>query len=99
FFGAILWTIHFMMIYGLSEFGCVAGSSWMKWAVIALTILLIGAGLFSIYKTWKISEVLDKNNSPGAFFLSRYGILNNSVFTFIMAFQSLPIFYFRGACF
>lgn len=98
FLAAILWAIHFMVIYALAEFGCQAGMGQTSRFIIGVTLLLIILGIFSIYKSIKLSQKFQRETSPLFYFLTHYGILNNIVFTFIMAYQSVPVFYFRGEC-
>jgi hypothetical protein len=87
-----------MLIYALAEFGCQAGIGWTSRAIIGVTLFLVIIGLFSIYKSLKLSKMFERGASPLFYFLSRYGFFSNIVFTFIIAFQSVPVFYFRGEC-
>lgn len=98
FLASILWAIHFMVIYALAEFGCQAGMGWTSRAIIGVTLVILIIALYSIYKSWRLSKQFDRTHSPTFYFLTHYGILNNIVFTFIIAYQSVPVFYFRGEC-
>jgi hypothetical protein len=98
FLGSILWAIHFMSIYAFAEFGCKSEWSWTSLMIIGITIIALSIGLFSIFESYKMSKLINKETHPSLFFLTTYGIISNAVFTFIMAYQSVPIFYFRGEC-
>ncbi len=98
FLGSILWVIHFMSIYAFAEFGCQSNWKWTSGVIMGITFICFLLGLFSIYKSYKVSQLISKETQSTLYFLAHYGIINNAVFTFIMIYQSVPVFYFRGEC-
>lgn len=98
FLGSLLWVIHFMSIYAFAEFGCQSNWKGTSEVIMGITLLCFFLGLYSIYKSYKVSQLISKEAQSALFFLARYGIINNAVFTFIIIYQSVPVFYFRGEC-
>lgn len=99
FLGAISWFVHFLLIYAFGEFGCI--SDWDLTALsIALTSLaLFIVGLYSIYECHKYSRWPARIENEGLIRIARLGIISNSVFTFIIVFETIPLFFFQGKCF
>jgi uncharacterized SAM-binding protein YcdF (DUF218 family) len=100
FLGAVLWTLHFMLIYAVAEFGCLANWPWLGWAIIILTIIFFAGTIWALWKSIKYYENREAFRlNPSAIFLARFGIFNNAIFAFIIFYQSFPYFYFKGECF
>lgn len=87
-----------MTIYAFAEFGCLSDWRWTSGVIIVITLICFSLGIFSIYKIHKMSQLINKEAHPSLYFLAKYGIINNAVFTFIIVYQSVPVFYFRGEC-
>lgn len=99
FLGGIAWMVHFLLIYALAEFGCeINAEAMVRWSIILLTILLFLAGILAIYKCFKLKSSINNEIYPSGYFLVNFGIFSNALFSFIIAYQSIPIFYFRGEC-
>jgi hypothetical protein len=95
FLGAIAWIAHFLIIYIIKEFGCIAGIDWIGPAVVIFTVIFLGIGTYSIWKSFNVYRNASKDEASVAGYIGLFGLLNNLVFTFIIVFQSIPIFYLR----
>jgi hypothetical protein len=95
FLGALAWTAHFLLIYAVAEFGCLADFKWIGTSISGLTVLFSLMGLWGLWKTIQYRKMLRKEERPLAWYLAYMGIANNGVFTFIIIFQSIPYFYLR----
>jgi hypothetical protein len=99
FLGGVTWTVHFLLIYAIAEFGCLAGARWIHGSIIFLTVPLVILTLFALrksYMVWRREEnALDQTSR----YLGGYGVISNAVFAFIIIYQTIPVFYFKGECF
>lgn len=99
FLGGIAWTIHFMLIYAVSEFGCISQQAWVNWSIVALTVVMFGLALYATIYSYRLQRFYSDAGGPQTYIhLSRYGWISNAVFAFIILYQSLPVFYFKGNC-
>jgi hypothetical protein len=110
--GAIAWTIHFMSAYVVAEFGC-AGSfgdrsygniSFVAWLELILTAaaVVVAAGSTAVaYRSELrlLSSVHDEGTPRCAErYTARAGLLTSGIFTFIILFESIPIFFYLHEC-
>lgn len=111
--GAVAWTLHLLLAYGVAEFGCISpfrnmrllGFSGVAWLEGLVTLVMLGIALFA-------SKVAKRNSQAVAgelnatqlephdarVFMARSGILTSRLFIFIIIVQSLPILFYLREC-
>jgi hypothetical protein len=108
--GALAWTVHLMLAYGVAEFGCVgrladreyAGVSLVAWLEIALTIattLTAGAATWVAHRQYgRLKSGLDNFAESAERRIAWTGVITSGLFTFIIVFESIPILYYLHTC-
>ena len=110
--GGIAWTAHLMFAYAAAEFGCVGrlgeraylGISIVAWLELALTVataLASGAAMAVAYRSHcRLRTIAQEPDSARAAerYTARAGLLTSGLFTFIILFESIPIFYYLRNC-
>ena len=110
--GAIAWTIHFMSVYVVAEFGCVAGlgerSYWdislVAWLELVLTVAAALAAAVSTAVAYsselRLPSVADGSGitQQAERYTARAGLLTSGIFTFVIVFESIPIFFYLRSC-
>lgn len=110
--GAIVWGVHFLLIYAIAEFGCVGdaqvrsflGLSAVTWWLFAATVGTLPVAVAAAWVSYRSERGLlaAGRNVPGhsesRIHLARTGWMINCVFIFIMLAQTIPIFYFLHDC-
>lgn len=100
--GAIAWSIHLVISYGISEAACeienslfyFMGFTSAGWWLIITTLLCLSLSIASTvisYNRHKVAETEDP-------FISTFGIYVNLIFTLAILAQSMPIFTLLGDC-
>ena len=107
----VAWLVHFLGIWAIAEYGCVAkgfprgaflGVMDLAWVVLVWSVILLGVvvylGMLSSrvrrhLKAMATSEVRDSD-----LFMARAGIYSAFLFGFIIAVQTIPIFYYLERC-
>lgn len=103
--GALAWSLHLLGAWLLAEFRCVAareeaatlGIGATSALLLALSAAALSAAVFATWVGWIDGRRLTGTESP-YLYLARFGKLTNAVFTLVIAFQSVPIFYFLRGC-
>lgn len=110
--GAVAWLIHFMSAYVVAEFGCVGGlgerSFWNMSLVVWLELILTVAGVLlaavSTTVAWRrhlrlsaFSDGADIKQQAEQY-MARAGVLTSGIFTFVILFESIPIFFYLQRC-
>ena len=101
--GPILWFVHFVFVYALSEFGCRANfTNWwyfppetIRASIILVTIpvlVLVAVGGFMAYGSWKRLGRRPEIEVEGEYFLSATGILLSGLFIFVILMTAAPSF-------
>ena len=94
--GPVLWTVHFMVVYLLTETVCktpfldfallnVPGATWLMLGLTLLLSLTTFAMCFWSAQAWEDEGV----------FMLRAAALLNGVFMFIILAEGLPLFFLR----
>lgn len=110
--GAVAWTGHLLLAYAIAEFGCVAGLgeppgpmgitivSWMLLAMSAVMVALAAWALATSYRIRRDAapEAPDPDERATAVYAGRFGLITNALFLFIILIESVPIFFYLGAC-
>jgi hypothetical protein len=109
--GAIAWTIHLLAAYAIAEFGCVgrlgertyANISLVAWMELALTAAMVLVALAATAVSYRCQRQLRSIESGGgplvaAYFTARAGLLASGTFTFVILFESIPIFFYLRSC-
>lgn len=107
--GAIAWTLHLIGAWAIAEFGCVSGLAsvlWMglsavAWMLIALTaftliVAIAAAGLG--YRDHRRLAATGSAAEDGGQYLARAGWMISALFALIIAFESIPIFFYLQHC-
>jgi hypothetical protein len=108
--GAVLWFVHFLAIWAIGEFGCLAG--WqattllgihlVAWLVLGVTVLVLAAGGALMVMSVRLRRAFDEPQEPalrGAdHYMARGGLWSNAVFLFIIVVQTLPVITFLQHC-
>lgn len=108
--GAVAWLLHLVGAWLIAEYGClwapgtVLGGSMTVVAllVIVLSVMLAGAAaasaLLAQRSVRRLRERGDGPERPLARFLASGGAILSGSFAFVIAVQSVPIFYFPDWC-
>ncbi|MBW3599222.1 MAG: hypothetical protein KY475_18370 [Planctomycetes bacterium] len=108
--GAIAWVMHLVGAYLLSEFGCesrVAAYSYLgiaavTWSVIALSVAMVVAALGATLIAHRNRPPRDAEEPTPEFtgreYAAQMGVIANGAFTFVIVFESVPIFYYLQHC-
>jgi hypothetical protein len=109
--GAIAWTFHLLFAYGAAEFGCVgqsgersyAGISLVAWLELALTVTTAICSAVAAAVAYRIHKRLQQSGqgpetARAERNLAKAGILTSGLFTFIILFESIPVFYYLRDC-
>lgn len=100
---SLAWLGHFLLAYGVGEFNCVsgflselrAGISGIAWLLIAITIFFFAIAALSCALA---SKGLQKARGENEIFYYKRGFLLGVSFSFIILFESVPIFFFLRSC-
>jgi hypothetical protein len=95
FAGAMAWTGHFLSVYVVKEFGCIAGVGWIGLAITILTVVFLALCLYALWKSVQYYKLEGRNEARVGGHLALLGIFNNAIFAFIILYQSVPYYYFR----
>lgn len=110
--GAIAWTIHFMLAYTIAEFGCVSGLgqrsywnislvAWLELAVTAVASSVAAAATAVAYRNQvcllSISPTTT-NSVDVEQYTARAGLFTSGIFSFVILFESIPIFFYLRNC-
>ncbi|MEX2672945.1 MAG: hypothetical protein WD294_12645 [Phycisphaeraceae bacterium] len=115
--GGVAWALHFLLAYGISEFGCEAGADawvWLNvsavaWMILALTVLMLTLAVAATFVAWRLAHPGEAERGPDASpaeahhrmtrrFAGGLAIWLNGLFTFVIAFQTIPLFFYLGRC-
>ena len=109
--GAIAWTVHFLSAYVVAEFGCVAGLNershwnislvaWLELALTAVAVLVAAAATAVAYRSQRrlFASALLGSTREAERYTARAGLLTSGIFTFIILFESIPIFFYLRSC-
>ena len=108
--GAMAWTVHLMLAYGVAEFGCVGrladrdylGVSLVAWLEIALTIattLTAAAATCVAHLQYRrLKSGPDNMTDFAERRMAWTGVITSGLFTFIIVFESIPILYYLHTC-
>ena len=109
--GAAAWTAHLLLAYAVAEFGCVSGFgersylgisivAWLEVAVTVLTTMLAASAAVVAYRSHRIlhSQEGARAGAAGEEYAARAGLITSGIFTFIILFESIPIFYYLRTC-
>lgn len=110
--GAMAWAIHFLSAYVVAEFGCVGrfgernywNISLVAWLELFLTfaaVLVAAVSTAVAYRSQlRLSSNTDDSCAPqqAARYMARAGLLTSGIFTFVILFESIPIFYYLRGC-
>lgn len=99
--GPILWFMHFLFVYAISEFGCRANfTNWwyfppetIRLSILIGTIpvlLLVALGVFLAYGSWRKVNNPQNSIEEGQYFMAVAGILTSGLFLFIIVMTALP---------
>ena len=109
--GAFAWALHFLTAYAIAEFGCVGGLgariyggislvAWMELLATAIAVGLAAAATVVAYRTERqlLKREPDEVASVGEKYTARAGLLASGFFTFVILFESIPIFFYLRDC-
>jgi hypothetical protein len=108
--GAVAWTIHMLLAYGIAEFGCVSsfrdarflgitGVAWLILATSALTLVLAVAALLIARRSERLllADLRGRDDDADEF-MARVGLVTSVVFVAIIVAQTLPVLYYLRSC-
>jgi hypothetical protein len=109
--GGIAWTLHLMSAYAIAEFGCVGGMgsrsmagislvAWMELAATAISVCLAMAATIAAYRLQcqLMARTPSESAHHGERITARAGLLASGLFTFVILFESIPIFFYLRDC-
>ena len=110
--GAIAWTIHFLSAYVVAEFGCVGrlgersfGNislvAWLELALTAVGVLVAAAATAVAHRSQRrlqASATASDSSGEAERYTARAGLLTSGIFTFVILFESIPIFFYLRSC-
>lgn len=101
--GAFAWLLHLMLAYAFAEFGCLStmgqitfwNISLVAWNILIVSVVLTLIGAAATWIPYRIDRDLraSTEDHPQAF-TARVGWISSGIFTFVIVFESVPIFYF-----
>ncbi len=110
--GAMAWAIHFLSAYVVAEFGCVGKlgerSYWnislVAWLELVLTFAAVLAAAISTavayrsqLRLWSATDA-ECATLQAERYTARAGLLTSGIFTFVILFESIPIFFYLRSC-
>lgn len=96
--GAIAWFVHFIAIFVVSEFGCVAQLDRQQWGEIsAVALLLLGASVAPLLVA-VAAAIVGYRDRRSASWIARAGWLFSALFAVIIVVQSIPAFFYLRSC-
>lgn len=102
----LAWTIHFLLSWGIAEWSGLSGTltntilgvTSRAWLLIGVSIVAVAIGLASTFIAhWcvrRLKPLEADATGTAAWFVARTGVVNGYLFTFVVAVESLPIFYY-----
>jgi hypothetical protein len=109
--GGFAWTLHLMTAYAIAEFGCVGGLgtrfygnislvAWMHLLATALAVCLAATATAVAYRIERHFQrhVPDEAQAASEKYTARLGLIANGFFTFVIVFESIPIFFYLRDC-
>lgn len=110
--GALAWLGHLLAVYVIAEFGCLSrlrdvlflgmtAVAWLILAVSLLTFLAAAAATAVAWLAWRrlqaySHEATDPRGAAAHFAWA--GVLMSGLFTFVIAAETIPIFWFLKEC-
>ena len=107
--GGIGWLVHLLSAYAIAEFGCVGGHgesagraisrvAWMELIATAVTAGLAAIATIIAYRCDRQLQSRDEATLVGEKATARAGLLASGFFTFVILFESIPIFFYLRDC-
>lgn len=108
--GAAAWALHLFLAQLVAEFGCVASwadrSAWGVTAVAWLTLAISVAMVLLAAAATVVAHRADRHmrDAPASAgkdndtYLARLGLITSGLFLLVIAFQTLPIFFYLRDC-
>jgi hypothetical protein len=110
--GAVAWLGHLLAAYLIAEFGCLSqlkdtmfmgltAVAWLILAVSVVTLLAAAAATVVAWMAWRRlkaypHETTDPRGAVAHFAYA--GMIMSGLFTFVIAVESIPIFWFLREC-
>jgi heme/copper-type cytochrome/quinol oxidase subunit 2 len=108
--GAVLWFVHFLLIWAIAEFGCLAG--WQAttllgitlvfWLILAVSIVIIAVTAYLTLVSYRARVAFAEPEEPelrGAdHYMTRGGLWANLLFLAVIVVQTAPAFFFIQHC-
>lgn len=108
--GAVAWTLHLLGAYLIGEFGCLTtmreptllGITAVAWAILTLSAAMLAVAVGFTWLAYRIGQTRHHATPPDdrsvRHFTARLGVWLNGLFAFVIAFETVPIFFFMGSC-
>lgn len=111
--GAIAWAMHLVLAYLIAEFGCETETdaivyrgimlpAWMLLGQSALMITVSSASIVSaaicLRRVRRIDPDAATVQTESQRHLARAGVVSGGLFTFIIAVQTIPVFFYLSSC-
>jgi hypothetical protein len=99
--GPVLWFVHLLAVYNLTEFGCRVNfnnllfitPSTIQILILIITVVIlvmVGVGAFLAYRSLRESDLQE---GARLHFLVMMGVLLSSLFLFIIVVTAMPTFF------
>jgi hypothetical protein len=103
--GALAWAFHILAIWALAEGRCIdpapepraLGVAATAWLVLGVSVVAATTALAALRAARRERRALPREADPRAH-LARAGLLMNAVFLWIIALQTVPVFFFLARC-
>lgn len=106
--GAVAWFVRFLLAYAISEWRCafsdreaiflsLTTTAWVLLGVSAVLLALAVAATLIAYRAQRAMRARGETEGA-AYFMARTGTFLSGLFAFIIAVESIPIFFFRSQC-
>lgn len=109
--GGVAWTVHLIAAVAVAEFGCIGqlgahsylGVTLVAWMVLALTaVTTVASAWATIVACRGYRRLRDKAAARTDLAIERYaarvGGLTSGTFTFVILFETIPVFYYLHCC-
>ena len=104
--GGVVWLLHFLLAWALSEWGCERGSgvlalgiSGTNWLLLLMTgVILIAAAAITWFSIHLQRRLAGRSRGPSEEDVLRVAVRLNLLFLFIIMVETIPVFYFLQRC-
>lgn len=110
--GGVAWLLHLVLAYLIAEFGCLTalrdtrlfGITGVAWLILAVSVATLLVALSAVVVARRSEQRLhapalaDSADQGPKVYLARAGFVSSVLFAFVIAVETVPIFYYLREC-